>query len=125
VTDLTHAAAKSPAARVRGSVLSLLGSTVHRRDVMHLQPECSDREFDAWLAGDRSEDELREAYVALEALRRQLWTTGHIDSFRRDRYERDAVCISRLVRIKRSLASQWAATGQLDTPTPGDRLSSV
>jgi hypothetical protein len=92
---------------------------------MHVQPECSDREFASWVGGARTEDELREAYVELEATRLQLWTPGHIDSFRRDRFERDAVCIARLVRIKRSLASQWAATGQLDTPRADDRLSSV
>ena len=56
---------------------------------------------------------MRETYVALEAERAALWTPGHIDSFRRDRFERDAVCISRLVRVKQALARHWEATGQL------------
>ena len=50
-------------------------STIHAR---------SDLEFDAWLAGSPSEDELRAAYVELEARRTDLWTPGHIDSFRRE-----------------------------------------
>ena len=73
----------------------------------------SDTEFEGWLAGGPDEDELREAYVALEVERAALWTPGHIDSFRRDRFERDAVCISRLVRVKQALARHWEATGQL------------
>jgi hypothetical protein len=83
---------------------------------MNHPTHCSDIEFDAWLAAVPTEDELRDTYVALEARRTDLWTTGHIDSFRRDRYERDARYVARLVRVKRALALRWEATGQLDDP---------
>jgi hypothetical protein len=83
-------------------------TTIHSR---------SDREFDAWLAESPSEDELRDAYVALESRRSDLWTPGHIDSFRRDRYELDSRYIRRLVRIKAALAALWAASGQIDRTT--------
>jgi hypothetical protein len=79
-------------------------STIHAR---------SDLEFDAWLAGSPSEDELRAAYVELEARRTDLWTPGHIDSFRRDRYEVDSRYIRRLVATKAALADLWAASGQI------------
>jgi hypothetical protein len=80
---------------------------------MKSQTKLSDAEFESWLAGAPDEDELREAYVALETERASLWTPGHIESFRRDRFERDAVCIARLVRVKQALARHWEATGQL------------
>jgi hypothetical protein len=80
---------------------------------MKLRSTWTDTEFEAWLAGAPGEDELREAYVALEAERAALWTPGHIDSFRRDRFERDAACIARLVRVKQALVRHWEATGQL------------
>ncbi|HVN50373.1 MAG TPA: hypothetical protein VMT43_03015 [Acidimicrobiales bacterium] len=89
---------------------------------MKLRSEWTDAEFDAWFMGGRSEDELRDAYVALEAERAALWTPGHIESFRRDRFERDAVCISRLVRVKQALARHWEATGQLRTNPFVDRV---
>jgi len=60
------------------------------------------------------EDELRDAYVRLETKRSQLWTPGALDSFRRDRYELDARCVHRLVRIKWALATRWEASGQFD-----------
>lgn len=78
----------------------------------------SDLEFDAWLSLSPSEDELRSAYVALEARRGDLWTTGHIDSFRRDRYELDSRYVRRLVRIKRALADLWTVSGQIEALPP-------
>ncbi len=72
-------------------------------------------QFQAWLASGPSEDELREAYLTLEHERAQLWTPGHLDSFRRDRYERDAEYVARLVEVKRALVRQWQRSGQLDT----------
>jgi hypothetical protein len=80
---------------------------------MTLRSKWTESEFEAWLAGPRTEDELREAYVGLEAERASLWTPGHIESFRRDRFERDARCIARLLRVKQALVRHWEATGQL------------
>jgi hypothetical protein len=80
---------------------------------MKLRSEWSDAEFDAWLGAGPTEDDLREAYVDLEAERAALWTPGDIQSFRRDRFERDAVCIARLVKVKQALARLWESTGQL------------
>jgi hypothetical protein len=80
---------------------------------MKVRTKWSEADFEAWLAAGPDEDELRATYVALEAERAGLWTPGHIDSFRRDRFERDAVCISRLVQVKQALARHWEATGQL------------
>ena len=75
----------------------------------------TDLEFDAWLSQNPSEDELRSAYLHLETRRADLCTTGHIDSFRRDRYELDTRCVRRLVRIKQALAETWATSGQITT----------
>ena len=74
----------------------------------------TDTDFATWLASVPTEDELRDAYVRLEAKRSQLWTPGALDSFRRDRYELDARCVHRLVRIKWALATRWEASGQFD-----------
>ena len=73
-----------------------------------------DPDFQAWLAQTPSEDELREAYVQLEARRADLWRPGHIDSFRRDRFELDSTYVDRLVRIKWALAQIWSTSGQFD-----------
>ena len=89
---------------------------------MNARSSWSDAQFDAWLAGGPPEDELREAYVTLEAERTALWTPGEIDSFRHDRFERDARCIARLVRIKQALAQHWAATGQLRRGPRSDQV---
>jgi len=74
----------------------------------------TDTDFATWLASAPTEDELRDAYVRLETKRSQLWTPGALDSFRRDRYELDARCVHRLVRIKWALATRWEASGQFD-----------
>lgn len=81
---------------------------------MHFQLASSDQEFQEWLAQDRTEDELRDLYLRLEAKRAGLWTTGHIDSFRRDRYELDSIYVDRLVKVKWALAQHWATSGQFD-----------
>lgn len=80
----------------------------------------SDAEFKRWLAQTPSEDELREAYLALESHRADLWRPGHIDSYRHDRFERDHRCVTRLVHIKFALARRWHETGQFSRfePTP-------
>ena len=75
----------------------------------------SDLEFESWLSQSPTEDELRSAYLELEARRADLWTAGHIDSFRRDRYELDSRYIRRLVRIKRALADLWTVSGQIES----------
>lgn len=76
--------------------------------------DSTDQAFEAWLDQAPSEDELREAYLRLEAHRAALWTAGHIDSFRRDRFERDSTAVKRLVRIKWALADRWTTSGQFD-----------
>ncbi len=81
---------------------------------MAFRIDCSDRSFEEWLSQLLSEDELRAAYLQLEKAKADLWTPGHIDSFRRDRFELDSRYVARLVRVKRALADHWAATGQLD-----------
>ena len=81
---------------------------------MAFTPDQTDTDFATWLASVPTEDELRDAYVRLEAKRAQLWTPGQLDSFRRDRYELDARYVQRLVRIKWSLARRWHDTGQFD-----------
>jgi hypothetical protein len=80
----------------------------------------SREQFRAWLASGPSEDELRDTYVALERERAELWTPGHLQSFRRDRYERDAEYMGRLLDVKRALAQLWRRTGQLDAGTWSD-----
>jgi hypothetical protein len=74
----------------------------------------ADTTLDEWLRGAPTEDDLRLAYIALETKRADLWTAGHIDSFRRDRYEVDARYVRQLVQVKRALARHWTETGQLD-----------
>ena len=61
---------------------------------MPFSPDHTDSDFATWLASVPTEDELRDAYVRLEASRASLWTAGTLDSFRRDRYERDARCVA-------------------------------
>ena len=73
----------------------------------------SDLAFENWLSQSPTEDELRSAYLDLEARRADLWTAGHIDSFRRDRYELDGRYVRRLVRIKRALVDLWTVSGQI------------
>jgi hypothetical protein len=87
---------------------------------MYLRVNVTDAEFEDWLASGLSEDELRDTYVALEAKRAELWTPGHTESFRRDRYERDAFYVGRLVQVKRALARHWEITGQF-----GDRTDRI
>ena|GEM_PF-4870569 len=72
----------------------------------------TEAELESWLASSPIEDELREAYIRLEAKRADLWTSGHIDSFRRDRHELDGEFIQRLVKLKFALATTWIETGQ-------------
>lgn len=79
---------------------------------MELHFNHPDADFDEWLALGPTEDELRETYLALEAKRAELWTPGHTESFRRDRFERDARYVARLVQVKRALARHWEITGQ-------------
>lgn len=79
---------------------------------MTFRADYSDAEFSAWLDAAPTEDALREAYLLLEAKRAHLWTAGHLDSFRRDRYELDARYVTRLVQIKWALAHIWTDTGQ-------------
>ena len=73
-----------------------------------------DADFQAWLAQGPSEDELREAYVQLEARRADLWRPGHIDSFRHDRFDRDSRYVTRLVHLKWALARRWQESGQFE-----------
>lgn len=80
---------------------------------MTYTPATTDLELDTWLAQDPSEDDLRTAYLDLEARRADLWTPGHIDSFRRDRYELDSRYIRALLRIKQALVDHWTTTGQV------------
>jgi hypothetical protein len=80
--------------------------------------DCTDTEFTIWLETVATEDELRGAYLSLEQHRAHLWTRGHLDSFRRDRFERDARYVHRLIRIKWLLAARWTASGQFDRLDP-------
>jgi len=81
---------------------------------MRFHVDATDSEYASWLATDPSEDQLREAYIALETARADLWTAGHIESFRRDRYEVDHRLVRRLVQVKRALASSWETSGQIE-----------
>jgi hypothetical protein len=80
---------------------------------MRFHLDASDSEYSAWLETHPSEADLRAAYFTLESAREALWTPGHIDSFRRDRYELDARYVRRLVQVKKALASSWTESGQL------------
>lgn len=75
----------------------------------------TDKEFDEWLESTPSEQELTEAWWILEAKKASLWTPGHIDSYSRDRFDRDAAYMNRIVRIKNALATIWYESGQLNT----------
>lgn len=81
---------------------------------MRFHVEATEPEYATWLATEPTEDELREAYIALETARGELWTTGHIESFRRDRYEVDARLVRRLVQVKHALATAWETSGQIE-----------
>ena len=85
---------------------------------MTFHPDGSDQSFLEWLEAQPREDELRDAYLALEAHRSELWTPGTIASYRRDRYDIDARDVRRLVQVKAALAREWVRTGQV----PGAEL---
>ena len=80
---------------------------------MTFHPDWNDQSFHAWLETDPTEDELRHAYLALEAHRAELWTPGTIASYRRDRYDVDASDVRRLVQVKAALAREGVRSGQL------------
>jgi hypothetical protein len=80
---------------------------------MRFHLDASDSDYAAWLATRPSESDLRAGYFTLESAREALWTPGHIDSFRRDRYELDTRYVRRLVEVKQALASEWTESGQL------------
>jgi hypothetical protein len=80
----------------------------------HFRTDWTDAALEEWLDTPPTEDDLRLAYISLETRRADLWTSGHIDSFRRDRYEVDARYVRQLVLVKRALARHWNETGQLD-----------
>jgi hypothetical protein len=81
---------------------------------MPFHVDSTDTDYASWLAGNPSEDQLREAYIALEGARADLWTPGHIESFRRDRYEIDHRLVRRLVQVKKALATSWETSGQIE-----------
>lgn len=85
---------------------------------MSFNPDWNDQFFLEWLEAQPTEDELREAYLDLEAHRAALWTPGHIASYRRDRYDIDACDVKRLIQVKAALAREWIRTGQV----PGSTL---
>lgn len=82
---------------------------------MTFHPDWNDQTFLEWLEAQPREDELREAYLALESHRAELWTTGAHASYRRDRYDVDARDVRRLVQVKAALAREWVRTGQVAT----------
>lgn len=86
---------------------------------MTFHPDWSDQSFAGWLESLPTEDDLRAAYVALEAHRAELWTPGSLASYRRDRYDVDARDVRRLVQLKAALAQEWVRSGQL----PGTSLT--
>jgi hypothetical protein len=79
---------------------------------MSFRPDSPTAAFDAWLASEPDEQALRDAYVQLEERRAALWTPGHPDSFCRDRYDLDALYVTRLRQVKWALAHCWLQTGQ-------------
>ncbi|MBI2704411.1 MAG: hypothetical protein HYX32_03855 [Actinobacteria bacterium] len=85
---------------------------------MQFRQNFTDDRFHEWLSAAPTEDELREAYLVLEAKRADLWRPGHVDSFRRDRFERDARYVRQLVLLKSALARQWVITGQVAELAP-------
>lgn len=84
---------------------------------MTFNPDWNDRSFLEWIEANPREDELREAYLALESHRSDLWTPGHIASYRRDRYDVDARDVRRLVQVKAALAREWVRSGQVPDVT--------
>lgn len=88
---------------------------------MTFHPDWSDQSFETWLGAGPTEDELRHAYLALEAHRAELWTTGSLASYRRDRYDVDARDVRRLVQVKAALAREWVRSGQLPRADRADR----
>lgn len=84
---------------------------------MHFRHDFTDEQLREWLGTTPTEDELRAAYLLLEGKRSDIWTPGHIDSFRRDRFDLDARYVRQLVQLKAALARQWIRTGQV---APGE-----
>lgn len=83
---------------------------------MIFNPDWNDQSFLDWIEAQPTEDQLRGAYLDLEAHRANLWTPGHIASYHRDRYDIDARDVRRLVQIKAALAREWVRTGQVAGP---------
>lgn len=73
----------------------------------------TEQEFSEWLLSDPNEDELREAFIALEKKKADLWDNSSHDSFSRDRYDRDSIYMTRLRRVKAALSAKWVETGQV------------
>jgi hypothetical protein len=73
----------------------------------------TDQEFEDWINSNPGESDLREALLVLEVKLANLWMDGHHDSYQRDRYDRDARYVRRLVRIKKALAQLWVESGQI------------
>lgn len=71
----------------------------------------TDADFDLWLDSQPEDQELLNALVILNGKRNALWEPGHIDSYYRDRYERDARYVRRMRRIKQRLCDAWVASG--------------
>ncbi len=84
---------------------------------MSMPQPVSEEALARWLATGPSEDELRECYLTFERRRAELWTPGHVESFRHDRFERDATLVRCLVQVKQALAQHWQATGQIEQPS--------
>ena len=79
---------------------------------MTFTTDTTPQQLTRWLATEPTEDALRDAYLQLEERRAELWTPGHIQSFRRDRFDADARVVTCLVRLKWALAQRWEQSGQ-------------
>ncbi len=83
--------------------------------------DAPDTDYATWLASHPTEDELRDAYFVLESVRAQLWTPGHIDSYRRYRYQVDQRLVQLFLRqVKAVLGGVWSPAR---STCSADRLS--
>ena len=76
--------------------------------------DATDEEFEKWFECDIEETYLIIALAGLELRHHNLFTPGTTESYYRDRYERDARYIARIVRIKQRLANTWVSTNQVN-----------
>lgn len=72
-----------------------------------------DDQFVEFVSSPQSEEALRIAYIDLEEKLAALWNVSKEDYYYRDKYDREALIITRLRMVKQALVWWWQGTGQV------------